>query len=289
MGKYSDILKDYKFNLSNDEIKDEIQKLQPKTDKETLKTLFSCMDFTSLNTTDNEENIQKIAKKLNAFENEFNEMPNVAAVCVYPSLIQPLQEYLTVNDIAIASVAGGFPSSQTFIEVKIAETALAVAEGAQEIDVVMPVGKFLESKYDEIGEELEEIKHSCRDAKLKVILETGALKSVSNIYNAAIIAIYAGADFIKTSTGKIEINATPEAAYIMCQSISDFYKKTNTKVGFKAAGGISTSKDAAVYFAIIEKLLGKEWLNRNHFRIGASRLANDLLNTIYNKEINYFN
>ncbi|MCL1944087.1 MAG: deoxyribose-phosphate aldolase [Candidatus Azobacteroides sp.] len=287
MGKYTDILKEYKFNLSDEEIKNEIQKLQPKVNKETLKLLFGCMDFTFLNTTDNASHVKKITEKLNAFENEFNEMPNVAAVCAYPSLIQPLRKYLTVNDIAIASVAGGFPSAQTFIEVKIAETALAVAEGAQEIDVVMSIGKFLEGKYDEVGEELEEIKHSCREAKLKVILETEVLTS-ADIYKASLIAMYAGANFIKTSTGKLSVGATPEAAYIMCRSIADFYKKTNLEVGFKASGGVATTSDAVIYYAIAENILGKERVNRNLFRIGASRLANNLLSNIYEKTIVFF-
>jgi deoxyribose-phosphate aldolase len=291
MGKYADILKEYNFTETDSDIKKEIEKIRSeagKPSKDVLKLIFGCIDLTSLNTTDTAGDIEKMAEKLNSFEEKFNEMPNVAAICVYPALIQSVQEYLTVNDIALASVAGGFPNSQTFLEVKIAETALAVAEGAQEIDVVMSVGKFLEGKYDEIGEELEEIKHACRDAKLKVILETGVLRSADDIYKASIIAMYGGADFIKTSTGKVSVNATPEAAYVMCRSIADFYKKTNFKVGFKAAGGVTSSEDAFLYYSILNKLAGKDRLNRNSFRIGASRLANNLLSDIYEKEISFF-
>lgn len=291
MGKYAAILNEYSFTETDDNVKNAVQKIKSeagKASKDILKLIFGCIDLTSLNTTDTTDDIKNMVEKLNHFEEEFNEMPDVAAVCVYPALIQSVQEYLTVNNIASASVAGGFPNSQTFLEVKIAETALAVAEGAQEIDVVLSVGKFLEGKYDEIGEELEEIKYACRDAKLKVILETGALKSANDIYKASIIAMYGGADFIKTSTGKIPVNATPEAAYVMCKSISDFYKKTNIRIGFKAAGGVTTGEDAFLYYSIVNKTAGKEWLNKNGFRIGASKLANNLLTGIYEKEISYF-
>ena len=289
MNKYTDILNGYNFTLTNQEIKTEIQKIQSelKASKEIFRLLFGCIDLTSLNTTDTTAEIEQMVEKLNAFKKEFNDTPNVAGICVYPTFVETVKKNLT-EKVDIVAVAGGFPSAQTFLEVKIAETALAVVDGAQEIDVVISVGKFLEGKYDEAGEELEEIKQACRNAKLKVILETGALKSASDIYNAGIIAMYAGADFIKTSTGKIPVNATPETAYIMCKSISDFYKKTNKKVGFKAAGGIAASDDALIYYGIADKLLGKDWLNSDYFRIGASRLANDLLSKIYEKTIGFF-
>ena len=290
MGKYAEILKEYNFILSDQEIKTEIQKIQSesKASKEIFKSLFGCIDLTSLNTTDTNAEIEKMVEKLNTFKQQFNDMPNVAGICVYPAFVETVKKNLTETGVDIVSVAGGFPSSQTFPEIKIAETALAVADGAQEIDVVISVGKFLEGNYDGVGEELEEIKQACRNAKLKVILETGALKSASDIYKAGIIAMYAGADFIKTSTGKVQVNATPEAAYVMCKSISDFYQKTNTKVGFKAAGGIAASNDALIYYGIVEKLLGKDSLNGHFFRIGASRLANDLLSNIYEKTIKFF-
>lgn len=289
MNKYTDILNGYNFTLTNQEIKTEIQKIQSelKASKEIFRLLFGCIDLTSLNTTDTTAEIEQMVEKLNTFKKEFNDTPNVAGICVYPTFVETVKKNLT-EKVDIVAVAGGFPSAQTFLEVKIAETALAVVDGAQEIDVVISVGKFLEGKYDEAGEELEEIKQACRNAKLKVILETGALKSASDIYNAGIIAMYAGADFIKTSTGKIPVNATPETAYIMCKSISDFYKKTNKKVGFKAAGGIAASDDALIYYGIADKLLGKDWLNSDYFRIGASRLANDLLSKIYEKTIGFF-
>ena len=249
--------------------------------------LFSLIDLTSLGTTDNEKQIITFTEKVNQLSENFPEMENVAAICVYPCFVETVKNTL-IEDIEIAAVAAGFPSSQTFIEIKIAETALAVSQGASEIDIVLSVGKFLSENYDETFEEIEEIKSSCRNSHLKVILETGALATAKNIKKASLLCMEAGADFIKTSTGKTNPAATPEAAYVMCEAIREYYKNTGKKVGFKAAGGISTTEDAVKYYCIVKEILGEEWLNSSLFRLGASRLANNLLTDIYKKEVKYF-
>jgi len=254
---------------------------------EVYKRCFSFIDLTSLNSTDNTTNILSMIEKINTFSDHFPEMPQVAAICAYPNFSGVVHKALSVP-IGIAAVSAGFPSSQTFIEVKVAETALAVHEGASEIDVVISVGNFLNGQYEDVFEELSELKSACRDAHIKVILETGALKHASEIKKASLLAMEAGADFIKTSTGKMNPAATPEAAYVMCNAISEYYKKTGRKVGFKPAGGIVTSADAVNYYTIVKEVLGDEWLNNTFFRLGASRLANNLLSAIYEKEINYF-
>jgi deoxyribose-phosphate aldolase len=208
-------------------------------------------------------------------------------MCVYPALVETAKEVLT-EPIGIAAVAAGFPASQTFIEVKVAEAALAVEAGATEIDIVISIGKFLEGNYQEVYDEISEIKAAIRDAHLKVILETGALKTAENIYKASILAMAAGADFIKTSTGKVAVNATPEASYIMCHAIKDWYVKTSQKVGYKPAGGVSTTDEAVQHYTLVKEILGENWLNNQSFRFGASRLANNLLSSIMGEEVKYF-
>lgn len=195
---------------------------------------------------------------------------------------------MEVSGVDIAVVAGGFPSSQTFTEVKVADAALAVAGGANEVDIVMNLGYYLDNNYAELSDEIIEIKHAIRDAKLKVILETGALKSAEDIKRASILSLYSEADFIKTSTGKIYPGASLEAAWVMCQCIKEYYEKTGRKVGFKAAGGIRTTEEAVQYYAIVKEVLGDEWLNQDLFRIGASSLANSLLSSMLGEEIKYF-
>ncbi|MDR1678747.1 MAG: deoxyribose-phosphate aldolase [Prevotellaceae bacterium] len=291
MSNFDKTMKLYNRKFSDNEVKNELEKIKTKSEenknKEIYKTCFNCIDLTSLNHTDSEESIAKLTQKVNNFEDQFPEMPSVAAMCVYPSMVKTVKETLT-EDIGIASVSGGFPSSQTFIEVKIAETAMCVLEGATEIDVVISIGKFLSGDYESVAEEISEIKASCRGAHLKTIIESGSLQSIDNIYKASIISMIAESDFIKTSTGKTEPAATPEAAYAMCYAIKDFYEKTGKKIGFKAAGGIATPEEAVYYYSIVEEILGKEWLNNELFRIGASRLSNHLLSSIYEKEIKYF-
>lgn len=245
------------------------------------------IDLTTLNGEDTTSKVATMAQLVNDFDGHFPGVPNVAAMCVYPALVETAKEVLT-EPIGIAAVAGGFPASQTFIEVKVAEAAMAVAAGATEIDIVISIGKFLESNYQEVFDEISEIKAAIRDAHLKVILETGILQSAENIYKASILAMAAGADFIKTSTGKVAINATPETTYIMCNAIKDWYNKTGKKVCYKPAGGISTTIEAVQHYTLVKEILGTNWLNNESFRFGASRLANNLLTSIMGSEIKYF-
>ncbi len=246
---------------------------------ENLKILFSLIDLTTLDVCDTHNKVIGMCSKVNNFTRHFPTLPNVAAICVYPALVPVVKENIKAANINIASVVGGFPASQTFIEIKTAESKMAVEAGATEIDMVISVGKLLEGKKQEVYNEIVEIKQAIGTAHLKVILETGALTS-EQIYIASLMAMEAGTDFIKTSTGKYSPAATPEAVYIMSLAIHEFYKKTSKKVGIKPAGGISTYAEAIQVFAIVKKLLGQEWLNSKLFRIGASRLANNLLREI---------
>ena len=252
------------------------------------KFLFSCIDLTSLHTEDNTDSITKFTKRVNDFEEEHPEMPSVAAICVYPNFAGTVRANLDGSSVNIAAVSGGFPTSQTFTEVKVAETALALGDGADEIDIVISVGKFLSGDYEGMCDEVEELKEVCGEKHLKVILETGALGSASNIKKASILSMYSGADFIKTSTGKENPAATPEAAYVMCHAIKEYFLETGRKVGFKPAGGINTVHDALVYYTIVKEVLGKEWLTNELFRLGTSRLANLLLSDIVGKEVKFF-
>lgn len=243
---------------------------------EVLKKIHGCIDLTSLTSLDTKESIWKMVDQVNDFEGTRPDVPNVAAICTYPLFVETVKQALTAQDVKIASVAAGFPSSQTFAEVKIAETAMAVMEGADEIDVVMNLGYFMEENYEELTEELEEIKESCRKARLKVILETGALATTAHIQKAAILAVYSGADFIKTSTGKGYPGATPEAVYTMCQVVKTYHSIANKKVGIKVSGGVRTAEEAVMYYTIVKETLGEEWLNKDLFRIGASSLVGDI-------------
>ena len=291
--KYENALALYPEILSDDQVKARTAKIIDKyvAENNTLevkKQLFNCIDLTTLKTEDSEESVLKFTERVNELDNEHPDLKNVAAICVYPNFAKIVSQSLEVEEVNIACVSGGFPSSQTFTEVKVAETALALADGATEIDIVIPVGKFLSGDYESMCDEIEEIKSICGDRHLKVILETGALKSVDNIWKAAILAMYSGADFIKTSTGKQEPAATPEAAYVMCQAIKAYYEKTGRKVGFKPAGGINSVNDALIYYTIVKEVLGEEWLNNTLFRIGTSRLANLLLSEIIGEETKFF-
>jgi deoxyribose-phosphate aldolase len=285
------LFKKYPFKLSEAEITYDVTKLKEEAKKnmhkDVYKQCFSFIDLTSLNHTDTVEGIEKMISRVNKFSHYFPEMPQVGAVCVYPSMVETVKKTLTEN-IGIAAVSAGFPSSQTFIEVKIAETAMCVLEGANEIDIVISIGKFLSGNYHTVAEEISEIKAACRNAHLKVILESGSLKTAENIYKASILSIESGADFIKTSTGKTEPAATPEAAYVMCKAIYDYYQTTGEKIGFKPAGGVATVEEAVLYYTIVKEVLGDAWLTNELFRIGASRLANNLLTAIYDKETKYF-
>ena len=291
--KYVLALSKYNTHIHDDEVMTKVdaligKKLDENDNLEAKKLLFHCIDLTSLKCTDSEESIMKFTEKVNEFVDKYPDLENVASICVYPNMAEIVNDTLEADDVKIACVSGGFPSSQTFMEVKVAETAMAIHTGAEEIDIVMPVGKFLCGNYEGMCDEIGELKDICGEKPLKVILETGALRSASNIKKAAILAMYSGADFIKTSTGKEAISANPEAAWVMCEAIKEYYKETGRKVGFKAAGGIDSVKKALAYYTIVKEVLGEEWLNNGLFRIGASRLANQLLSEITGEENKFF-
>lgn len=291
--KYDAALAKYNTNLNDAEVQARVAELietkaAGNNTEEVKKFLFNCIDLTTLSSSDSDESVMHFTEKVNQFDDEFPDLKNVAAICVYPNFAPIVKNTLEVDGVNIACVSGGFPSSQTFIEVKIAETAMAISQGANEIDIVISVGKFLSGAYEEMCDEIEELKAVCKDNHLKVILETGALKSASNIKKASILAMYSGADFIKTSTGKQQPAATPEAAYVMCEAIKEYYQKTGRKVGFKPAGGINTVNDAVVYYTIVKEVLGEEWLSNEWFRLGTSRLANLLLSEIKGEELKFF-
>ena len=291
--KYDEALRKYNTELNDDEIAAKTAKLIEKhleenNTLEVKKFLFNCIDLTTLKCTDSEPSVMKFTEKVNEFVDRYPDLKNVAAICVYPNMAEIVNDTLEADDVKIACVSGGFPSSQTFIEVKVAETAMALHAGADEIDIVISVGKFLSGDYEGMCDEIEELKEVCGDKHLKVILETGALGSASNIKKASILSMYSGADFIKTSTGKENPAATPEAAYVMCQAIKEYFLETGRKVGFKPAGGINSVHDALVYYTIVKELLGEEWLTNERFRLGTSRMANLLLSEIVGSETKFF-
>jgi deoxyribose-phosphate aldolase len=283
MDKYEEVFSKFNLNQKDSEIVENVKEILEKSKKnrseKVLKFLYSCIDLTSLNTNDGKENIWKFVEKVNEFDGA-SEMNNVAAICVYPNFVSVVKDALTADTVKIASVAAGFPASQTFIEVKIAEVALAVADGADEVDIVLNIGDFIENNYDELTQEIEEIKLTCRETTLKVILETGLLGDFRDIKKASILAMYSGADFIKTSTGKVYPGATPEAFYVICETLKTYYQLHKKKIGVKVSGGIQTVEDALIYYTIVKEVLGQEWLNPSLFRIGASRLADNLLKEI---------
>lgn len=291
--KYDAALAKYNTRLDDAEVAAKVAelietKVAGNNTEEVKKFLFHCIDLTTLNSTDSDESVMRFVQNVNRFDEEFPELKNVAAICVYPNFAEVVKDTLEVDDVNIACVSAGFPSSQTFIEVKVAETAMALMEGADEIDIVISVGKFLAGDYETMCDEIGELKSTCKERHLKVILETGALKTAENIKKASILSMYAGADFIKTSTGKQQPAATPEAAYVMCQAIKEYYAETGNKIGFKPAGGINCVNDALVYYTIVKEVLGEEWLDNRYFRLGTSRLANLLLSDILGKETKFF-
>lgn len=291
--KYDFVLSEYTKAATDEEVAAAVKKLiEEKVEEnntiEVKKFLFNCIDLTTLKCTDSEESVLKFTERVNDFEEAYPELDNVAAICVYPNFAQIVSQTLEADNVGIACVSGGFPSSQTFQEIKVAETAMAIHDGATEIDIVLSVGKFLSGDYEGVCDEIQELKSVCGDKHLKVILETGALKSAENIKKASILSIYSGGDFIKTSTGKESPAATPEAAYVMCNTIKEYYQKTGRKIGFKPAGGINTVNDALVYYTIVKEILGEEWLTNKLFRLGTSRLANLCLSEIVGKEVKFF-
>ena len=291
--KYNEALSKYNTALKDDEVAAATAKLIAKhleenNTKEVKKFLFHCIDLTTLKCTDSEPSVMQFTQRVNDFVDKYPDLDNVAAICVYPNMAEIVNDTLEADNVNIACVSGGFPSSQTFIEVKVAETSLALHAGADEIDIVISVGKFLSGDYEGMCDEIEELKDVCGEKHLKVILETGALATAENIKKASILSMYSGADFIKTSTGKEKPAATPEAAYVMCQAIKEYFLETGRKVGFKPAGGINTVEDALTYYTIVKEVLGKEWLNNELFRLGTSRLANLLLSDITGEETKFF-
>lgn len=291
--KYEEALSLYNTEVDDNAVREAVTKLiaekVPQNDTlEVKKFLMGSIELTTLKTTDSEESVLAFTEKVNDFDAQYPDLPHVATICVYPCFAKVVSESLEVDGVEIACVSGSFPSSQALIEVKVAETALAVKDGATEIDIVMPVGKFLSGDYEGVCDDINELKEACGEAPMKVILETGDLKTGSNIKKASILSMYAGADYIKTSTGKEKISATPEAAYIMCQAIKEYYDKTGIQIGFKPAGGLNTVTDALIYYTIVKEILGEKWLTNKWFRIGTSRLANLLLSEVIGEEVKFF-
>ena len=291
--KYDQALSKYNTLLDDEEIRQTVQKIimekVPENDTpEVKKFLMGSVELTSLHTTDSEESILAMTERVNDFDSAYPELPHVATICVYPCFANIVAQSLEVDGVEVAVVSGAFPSSQTFMEVKTIETALAIKDGATNVDIVMPVGKFLSGDYEGLCDDINELKQTCGEVPMKVILETGDLKTASNIKKAAILSMYAGADYIKTSTGKEKVSATPEAAYVMCQAIKEYYDETGIQIGFKPAGGINTVMDAIIYYTIVKEVLGKKWLTNYYFRLGTSRLANLLLSEIVGKETKFF-
>ena len=291
--KYEQALSLYPTDITDEEVKAQVARIMeeklPQNNTEAVKRfLLGSAERTSLKATDNDESILKLTEKVNAFDNDYPTLPHVATICVYPCFASIVSESLEVDGVEVACVSGNFPSSQALLDVKCVETALAINDGATEIDMVMSVGRFLAGDYETVCDEIQQIKEACREHPLKVILETGLLGKASLIKKASILAMYAGADYIKTSTGKEKPAATPEAAYVMCQAIKEYYEQTGIRIGFKPAGGMNTIEDALVYYTIVKEVLGEEWLTNRMFRLGTSRLCNLLINDLLKAEINYF-
>lgn len=294
LSKYEQALSKYNVELDDTAVKAAVRdiianKVSENDTLEVKKFLFGSIELTTLKTEDSDTSVMAFTERVNAFDNEYPDMRHVATICVYPCFAEIVKDTLEVEGVEIACVSGSFPSSQARIEVKVAETSLAVKDGATEIDIVMPVGKFLSGDYEGMCEDISELKNACgKDVAMKVILETGDIKTASNIKKASILSMYAGADYIKTSTGKEKISATPEAAYVMCQAIKEYYEETGVQIGFKPAGGINSVMDALIYYTIVKEVLGEKWLTNEWLRLGTSRLANMLLSEIIGEETKFF-
>ena len=291
--KYRDTIAASNVVADDEKVKAAVAKIladhiEENKNQDVYKFLFNTIDLTTLNSTDSPQSVTRFVERVNAFEEEYGELKNVAAICVYPCFAQVVRSVLEVSDVEIACVSAAFPFSQSFIEVKVAETALAIDAGADEIDIVFNLGNYYDGDYEGVCDEIAELKAVCRDARLKVILETGALKTATDIKAASILSLYSGADFLKTSTGKCYDGASLEAAYVMAKCIKEYHEKTGNMVGLKVAGGISTTDDAVAYYTIVKEVLGEKWLTNEYFRIGASRLANNLLSDIVGKEVKFF-
>ena len=293
VSKYDEVLLKYKTEIDDAEVKEAVKKIiaekVPENDNlEVKKFLMGSVELTTLKTTDSEESVMAFVEKVNEYDATYPALPHFATICVYPRFARTVAETLEVDGVEIACVSGSFPSSQALIEVKTVETSLAIKDGATEIDMVLSVGAFLSGDYETVCDEIQQMKEACGEHKMKVILETGCLKTASNIKTASLLAMYSGADYIKTSTGKLEPAATPEAAYVMCQAIKEYYDETGIQIGFKPAGGLNSVMDALIYYTIVKEVLGEKWLTNQWFRMGTSRLANLLLSEIIGEETKFF-
>lgn len=292
--KYEQALGLYDCHVDEARVKAEVERIVaeklPENDNlETRRFLLGSVELTSLHTTDTEEEILAMTEKVNKFDSDYPDLPHVAAICVYPVFTELVAQSLEIDGVEITNVSGNFPSSQSRMEVKIAETQLAVADGATNVDIVLPVGKFLSGDYEGVSDDINELKQVCgEEVPMKVILEVCDLGSLSNVKKAALLSMYAGADYLKTSTGKEKSGATPESVYVMCQAIKEYYDKTGIQIGLKPAGGINTVRDALTYYTILKEVCGEKWLTNYWFRLGTSRLTNTLINEIVGKEVNYF-
>ena len=291
--EYDQALEQYNLNITDEEVKAAVtkiiaEKVSENDNLEVKKFLLGSVELTTLSTADTEEKVLAMVEKVNKFDSEYPDLPHVAAVCAYPCFTKLIANSLEVDGVDITNVTGNFPSSQALLEVKTIETALAIKDGATQIDIVMPVGKFLSGDYEGVCDTISELKQTCGDVPMKVILETGDLRNARDIKTAAILAMYAGADYLKTSTGKEKISATPESVYVLCQAIKEYHKKTGTQIGLKPAGGINTVMDAVIYYTIVKEVLGEKWLTNYWFRMGTSRLTNLLLSEIIGSETKFF-
>ena len=291
--KIEEALGKYYLDITDEEVKEAVKKIiaekVPQNDTPEVKRfMFGSIELTTLTTQDSAESVLQLVEKVNKFANEYPQMPHVATVVTYPRFTKLVSESLEVEGVIPTCVSGAFPSSQALIEVKTVETGLAIRDGAENVDIVMHVGEFLSGDYETVCDEIQQQKETCGEVPMKVILETGDLGSCANIKKASLLAMYSGADYIKTSTGKEKISATPEAAYVMCQAIKEYYDETGVMVGFKPAGGINSVMDALIYYTIVKELLGEKWLTNELFRLGTSRLANLLLSELTGVETKFF-
>ncbi|WP_018910865.1 deoxyribose-phosphate aldolase [Prevotella veroralis] len=291
--EYDQALEQYNLNITDEEVKAAVtkiiaEKVSENDNLEVKKFLLGSVELTTLSTADTEEKVLAMVEKVNKFDSEYPDLPHVAAVCAYPCFTKLIADSLEVDGVDITNVTGNFPSSQALLEVKTIETALAIKDGATQIDIVMPVGKFLSGDYEGVCDTIGELKQTCGDVPMKVILETGDLRNARDIKTAAVLAMYAGADYLKTSTGKEKISATPESVYVLCQAIKEYHKKTGIQIGLKPAGGINTVMDAVIYYTIVKEVLGEKWLTNYWFRMGTSRLTNLLLSEIIGSETKFF-
>ena len=291
--KIEEALGKYNLEITDEEVKEAVKKIiaekVPQNDTPEVKRfMFGSIELTTLTTQDSAESVLQLVEKVNKFANEYPQMPHVATVVTYPRFTKLVSESLEVEGVIPTCVSGAFPSSQALIEVKTVETGLAIRDGAENVDIVMHVGEFLSGDYETVCDEIQQQKETCGEVPMKVILETGDLGSCANIKKASLLAMYSGADYIKTSTGKEKISATPEAAYVMCQAIKEYYDETGVMVGFKPAGGLNSVMDALIYYTIVKEVLGEKWLTNQWFRMGTSRLANLLLSEVIGKETKFF-